>query len=112
MLKARSLSAQSGIRHAFFTREGGVSNGVYYQWKKKPEGRIVDADQLLRISYLVGIYKALHILHAPRLADEWMRLPNRNRIFGGATPLAVLIAGGIPAFETLRRLLDARRGGA
>jgi len=29
MLKARSLSAQSGIRHAFFTREGGVSNGVY-----------------------------------------------------------------------------------
>jgi len=29
MLKARSLSALPGIRHAFFTREGGVSGGLY-----------------------------------------------------------------------------------
>jgi len=29
VLKARSLSALPGIHHAFFTREGGVSNGVY-----------------------------------------------------------------------------------
>src|SRR5438552_7011557 len=29
MLQARSLSALGGIRHAFFTREGGVSDGVY-----------------------------------------------------------------------------------
>ncbi len=29
MLQAASLSALSGIRHAFFTREGGVSQGLY-----------------------------------------------------------------------------------
>ena len=29
MLQATSLSEVSGIRHAFFTREGGVSDGVY-----------------------------------------------------------------------------------
>jgi YfiH family protein len=29
MLQARSLSAIPGIRHAFFTRAGGVSDGVY-----------------------------------------------------------------------------------
>jgi hypothetical protein len=29
MLQATSLSAISGIRHAFFTRQGGVSDGVY-----------------------------------------------------------------------------------
>ena len=29
MLQARSLSKLSGIRHAFFTRSGGVSDGVY-----------------------------------------------------------------------------------
>ncbi len=29
MLKARTLSALPGIQHAFFTREGGVSNGLY-----------------------------------------------------------------------------------
>ena len=29
MLQARSLAAVAGVRHAFFTREGGVSGGVY-----------------------------------------------------------------------------------
>ena len=29
MLQARSLAALSGVRHAFFTRAGGVSGGVY-----------------------------------------------------------------------------------
>ena len=29
MLQARSLAALPGIRHAFFTRQGGVSDGVY-----------------------------------------------------------------------------------
>jgi len=29
MLQARSLAALPGIRHAFFTRDGGVSDGVY-----------------------------------------------------------------------------------
>ena len=29
MLQARSLSKLHGIRHAFFTRSGGVSDGVY-----------------------------------------------------------------------------------
>ena len=89
---------------------GGVSNGPYYQMKKNPD-RVLDADTLLRISYLVGIFKALHILHGDTLADEWMRLPNANRIFGGRTPLGYMLGGGLPAFETVRRLLDARRGG-
>lgn len=29
MIRARSLSALAGIRHAFFTRAGGVSQGIY-----------------------------------------------------------------------------------
>lgn len=89
---------------------GGVSNGPYYQMKKNPD-RVLDPDTLLRISYLIGIFKALHILHGESLADEWIRLPNANRIFAGRTPLAYMLAGGLPAFETVRRLLDARRGG-
>jgi hypothetical protein len=89
---------------------GGVSNGPYYQMKKNPD-RVLDADTLLRISYLVGIFKALHILHSEPLADEWVRLPNANRIFAGKSPLAYMRAGGLPAIEIVRRLLDARRGG-
>lgn len=92
---------------------GGVSNGPYYALKKRPPAeRTLDADTLLRISYLVGIFKALHILHSEPLADEWVRLPNTNRIFGGRTPLAYMVRGGVPAMQVVRRLLDARRGGA
>ena len=89
---------------------GGVSNGTFYAMKKAPE-HLLDEDRLRRISYLIGIFKALNILYGEVLADRWMQLPNRNRIFGGLTPLAYLIRGGLPAFETVRRLLDARRGG-
>jgi hypothetical protein len=90
---------------------GGVSNGPYYDMKKSPRDRVLDTDKLQRISYLIGIFKALNILHGEKLADEWLRLPNGNRIFGGLTPLAYLIRGGVPALQTVRRLLDARRGG-
>lgn len=90
---------------------GGVTNGPYYAMKKKPEGRLLDTDMLLRVSYLIGIFKALNILNGQKLADEWVRLPNSNPIFSGSTPLDYMVKGGVPAMQTVRRLLDARRGG-
>ena len=50
---------------------GGVSNGQFYDMKKKPE-RTLDADTLTRISFLVGIFKALNILYSEELADAWV----------------------------------------
>jgi hypothetical protein len=90
---------------------GGVTNGPYYEMKRRPAERVLDADKLLRVSYLIGIFKALNILHGRALADEWMQLPNTNRIFGGSTPLAYVLKGGVAAMQTVRRLLDSRRGG-
>jgi Antitoxin Xre/MbcA/ParS C-terminal toxin-binding domain len=89
---------------------GGVTNGPFYEMKRKPD-RVLDVDKLTRISYLIGIFKALRILHADALADEWVQLPNQNRIFAGQTPLAYMMRGGLPAMQTVRRLLDARRAG-
>jgi hypothetical protein len=90
---------------------GGITNGPYYEMKSHPEGRVLDPDTLLRISYLLGIFKALNSLHGQPLADEWMTLSNSNRIFGGGTPLGYMIRGGLPAMSTVRRLLDARQAG-
>lgn len=89
---------------------GGVTNGPYYQMKRAPD-RLLDADRLTRISLLVGIFKALHVLYSEDLADRWIQLPNTNRIFAGATPLQYMMRGGLPALQTVRRLLDARRAG-
>jgi hypothetical protein len=89
---------------------GGISNGQFYDMKKKPE-RTLDADALTRISYVIGIFKALNILYSQKLADAWVQRPNANRLFGGQTALAYMVKGGMPAMMAVRRLLDARRGG-
>jgi hypothetical protein len=89
---------------------GGLSSSAFYEWKKQPD-RLLEVDRITRISYLLGIYKALHILYGDKLADEWIHLPNSNPIFMGRTPLAYMLGGGLLAMQTVRRLLDARRGG-
>lgn len=88
---------------------GGISNGTFYEMKRDPS-RMCSADELTRISYLIGIFKALNVLHGTTLADAWIRLQNTNRLFGGGTPLEYMAQGGIPAMDQVRRLLDARRG--
>jgi hypothetical protein len=89
---------------------GGISNGTLYAIKRR-EKKVLNADELLRVSYLLGIFKALNILYSTALADAWMTRPNTNPIFGGETPLDYVRKGGIPALQTVRRLLDSRRGG-
>src|SRR5262245_41732325 len=54
---------------------GGMSNGQFYEMKKNRQ-RTIDTDTLTRISYLIGIFKTLNILHGRKLADAWVRLPN------------------------------------
>ncbi|MFC7287850.1 DUF2384 domain-containing protein [Herminiimonas glaciei] len=89
---------------------GGLSSSAFYEWKKNPD-RLLEVDRITRISYLIGIYKALHILYGEKLANEWVGLPNKNAIFSGLSPLAYMQAGGLLAMQVVRKLLDARRGG-
>src|ERR1700730_2696808 len=89
---------------------GGMSSGSFYALKNRTT-KMLDEDQLTRISLLIGIYKALNILYSEKLADAWITLPNTNPMFGGDSPLNYVKRGGIPAFVRLRQLLDARRAG-
>lgn len=88
----------------------GIGESTYYEYKKN-YNRKLNQDMLTRISLLIGIFKSLHILHNNVLADKWMTLANTNPLFGGKPPLAYIKQGGMVAMLTLRRLLDARRGG-
>src|SRR5437868_5992237 len=68
-------------------------------------------DMLMRISAIMGIYKALHILYPdPQLAHRWIGLPNSNVLFGGNPALQLMTEGGLDGLLQVRRLLDARRG--
>lgn len=75
------------------------------------EGPELNQDQLTRLSLVVGIYKALHILYDGATADGWLKRPNRRHPFDGKTPLEYMRQGGIPAMYEVRRLLDADRSG-
>jgi hypothetical protein len=89
---------------------GDVPASTWHAWANKPP-RDLGVDRLTRVSYLLGIYTALHVLYpASPLADQWPARPNTNVLFGGRRPLDVLIDGGIAAMDRTRTLLDARRG--
>lgn len=62
-----ALSARSSAPTARLLL-GGMSNGAFYGLRKQSD-RLLDEDRLRRISYLVGIFKALHIPYGEELAD-------------------------------------------
>ena len=88
-----------------------MGNSLFYDLKRNAEGKVLDSERLHRISYLVGIYKALQILYGDDLGNRFVNLPNKNRMFNGSTPLEFMKKGGLLAMHRVRRLLDARRGG-
>lgn len=80
-------------------------------YKLKTAAGILAQDELTRISYLVGIYQALHILLPTELADLWITQPNDDALFRGRTPFEFMVKQGIPGMQQVRSLLDAARGG-
>lgn len=89
----------------------GVGRTTLYQWKQGKVGPL-DRHVLERLSYLFGIYAALHILlPVPERADAWIRKPNAAPLFGGASALQRMLGGQVADLYVVRQYLDAQRGG-
>ena len=87
---------------------GRPSRATVYNWKGG-KVRSLPHDTLCRISYLLGIHKALEILYRdPALADRWVRRP--NAAFGGQSALERMLAGDVSDLTAVRAHLDAARG--
>jgi hypothetical protein len=84
---------------------GGVPRSSVY--KLKSAAGTLRQDELTRISYIIGIYKALHILLPDELADQWVIQQNDNFLFRGQTPLDYMVRVGIPGLQQVRSLVDA-----
>lgn len=69
------------------------------EWADTPKGHCrnsVPRDVLERISYVMGIYKALSILNgAPDIRDSWVHRENDAPGFGGRTPLERMLGGNV-----------------
>jgi antitoxin Xre/MbcA/ParS-like protein len=89
---------------------GWPATSTFYNYRSGAIGTL-SFDTLTRLSLVLGIYKALHVLYPDAaLADRWVKLPNANVLFSGRPALALMIDGGIDGLYQVRRLLDARRG--
>lgn len=90
---------------------GSPARSTYFKWKKEGAAHL-SADTLERLSYLLGIFKALQILFPdPARADAWLRRPNEAPLFGGGTALERLLAGHVSDLYVVRQYLDAQLGG-
>jgi len=94
---------------------GEPSKSTYHEWVRKAraaEPLMLPLDTLVRISGVLGIHKALGILFPIEAeAMTWLKGPHRGEVFGGQSPVEVMIGGGLDGILTVRRYLDAWRGG-
>jgi hypothetical protein len=101
----------------------GIASSTYHAWKRERPARGtghglergsergLDQDTLMRISLIIGIYKALHIYFSDDWADRWVTLRNRGTLFAGTSPIDYMLRQGQPGMLEVRRMLDSWRGG-
>ena len=89
---------------------GDPSARTYARWKSGEPAR-VPPDTARRLSYLMGIHKALrYLFKEPERAHAWIR--KANTAFGGRSALEHMLAGDLVDLAAVRGYLDAERGGA
>ena len=94
---------------------GFPARSTYFNWVKKArshEAVLLPVDTLLRLSGVLGIYKALGVLFEQR-ADRaaWLRNPHGAPTFGSTHPMSLVTSGTPDGIMSVRRYLDAFRGG-
>lgn len=90
---------------------GAPPPSTYFKWKRDKAGSL-GRDVLERISYILGIYKALEILlPTSEHADQWISKPNSAPLFGGKSALDRMLEGNVGDLFVVRQYLDAQRGG-
>lgn len=90
---------------------GVTARSTFFKWKKDPN-TVLPRDTLERISYILGIYKALQILLPDeKAADEWVKRPNAAPLFGGRSAIDRMLSGQVADLYVVRQYLDAQRGG-
>lgn len=92
---------------------GNPPTATYYRWRAASATGALKLSQgvIERISYVLGIYKALHILFTDNAqADAWVQKPNTAPLFGGASALDRMLGGQVADLYRVREYLDSQRG--
>ncbi|RST30267.1 DUF2384 domain-containing protein [Sphingomonas ginkgonis] len=79
------------------------------KWHANPSP--MGSEQMIQISHLMAIYKALHtLLHQASRANAWPQKPNKAPLFNGGSALDLLLRGRQEDIHLVRRYLKAEMG--
>jgi hypothetical protein len=94
---------------------GDPARSTYHHWMKNARDKApltLPLDTLLRVSAILGIYKALIIMFEDQnQALAWLKGPHQGGVFAGVSPMAHMLEGGHEGLMSVRRYLNAWRGG-
>ena len=94
---------------------GSPSRSTYSRWRKKVrEHREITLQEhvLMRISAVLGIHQGLGELFADELDGvAWLHKPHGATSFDGNPPIDLIADGTLDGPMTVRRFVDAARGG-
>lgn len=86
---------------------GQPDRETFDAWRRE-DVTSVERDTLERISYVLGIFRAINtLLPDKKIAAEWVRKPNSAEIFGGASAVGRMAAGNVSDLFLIRQYLDA-----
>lgn len=86
------------------------ASAQHFQDSQAPSGDnhpSLSNEQLERVGIVVHMLITLRRLLKEETANRWVRMRNTNPVFGGATPIEVMVEGGLPKMRAARDYLDA-----
>ena len=99
-------------RDQSLTLLGRPSPSTYHNWKNLKAASL-SHDTMERISYLLGIHKALRIIFSRNSESiyAWIKKPNNHPLFAGRSALDRMLSGSITDLYIVRQYLDSQRAG-
>ncbi len=110
-----NIGERWSLTHAQLSNLLGAPERTVFTWKAAATGAGLGSplarDTVERMSYVLGIWKALVILFPDdAVRQHWLTAPNTAGTFGGQPPMTRLLAGNVGDLYAVRTYLDGARG--
>ncbi len=84
-----------------------LSKSSYHKFKVAPETTKLNDEQFERVSYILNMHQALHIVFStPANISGFMSMKNNNDYFAGRTPLEIIESGKLADLYEVARRID------
>ncbi len=87
---------------------GEPAESTFFKWKSTKSAKQLDENTLLRISYILGIFKALRIMHVEENQRHFLTNVALTVPFNGRSPLDFMLSGDLADLARVRRYLDGQ----